>query len=176
MDFKISYGITVSNEHKELDRLLSFLHANKREVDEIVVQGDTETATQEVESIAKNHGATYISHPLNRNFAQFKNNLTKNCINDYIFQIDADEVPAEETVKNLHLILGANLDADLFLVPRVNTVDGLTEHHIKKWNWNVNQSGWVNWPDYQYRIYKNRFFIKWGFNCSRNICAYSISF
>ena len=77
MDFKISYGVTVSDEHEELDKLLSFLYDHKREVDEIVVQGDAETVTQEVESTTQKHGATYIRHPLNRNFSQFKNNLTK---------------------------------------------------------------------------------------------------
>ena len=50
---------------------------------------------------------------------------------------------------------------DVILVPRVNTVDGLTDEHIQKWGWNVNENGWVNWPDMQYRIYKNSDNIKW---------------
>ena len=54
-----------------------------------------------------------------------------------------------------------NTDSDLFLVPRINTVEGLTQEHIDKWKWNVDDKGRVNWPDYQYRIYKNRFYIKW---------------
>ena len=27
--------------------------------------------------------------------------------------------------------------------------------------WQVNENGWVNWPDYQWRIYKNSDDIKW---------------
>jgi len=46
-------------------------------------------------------------------------------------------------------------------LPRVNTVDGLTPEHVTKWGWNVNSEGWVNWPDYQTRIYKNVPEIKW---------------
>jgi len=49
----------------------------------------------------------------------------------------------------------------MFLVPRVNTVEGLTQEHINKWRWNVNESGWVNWPDYQTRIIQNSQKIKW---------------
>jgi hypothetical protein len=46
-------------------------------------------------------------------------------------------------------------------VPRVNTVDGLTQEHINKWGWNVNENGWVNFPDYQGRIWRNRPNILW---------------
>jgi hypothetical protein len=49
----------------------------------------------------------------------------------------------------------------MFLVPRVNTVEGLTPEHIAKWGWNVSDKGWVNFPDYQTRIYKNIPEIKW---------------
>jgi hypothetical protein len=47
------------------------------------------------------------------------------------------------------------------MVPRVNTVEGLTSQHIKRWGWNVNKKGWVNWPDAQQRIYKNNGTIRW---------------
>ena len=32
---------------------------------------------------------------------------------------------------------------------------------IKCAGWNVNDKGWVNWPDYQWRIWKNKPKIKW---------------
>ena len=90
-----------------------------------------------------------------------KNNLKSLCGGDYIFQIDADEVPSLETVKNLHKIIESNLDIELFLVPRINTVEDIDYEHVEKWNWNLNSQGWINWPDYQYRIFKNNFNIKW---------------
>jgi hypothetical protein len=162
MNFRISYAVTVCDESEELKKLLSFLFKHKRECDEVVVQADKRKVTEEVKSVISNFpNATFYEHPLNGSFSEFKNNLTKRCIHDYIFQIDADEIPALETVKNLHKILESNTDSDLFLVPRINTVKGLTKEHIDKWKWNVDDNGRVNWPDYQYRIYKNRFYIKW---------------
>ena len=50
---------------------------------------------------------------------------------------------------------------DVYLVPRVNTVEGLTQEHINKWRWNVDPEGWINYPDYQWRIWKNIPSIKW---------------
>ena len=46
-------------------------------------------------------------------------------------------------------------------MPRVNTVEGLTQEHINKWHWQVNEKGWVNFPDYQGRIWRNRPNIMW---------------
>ena len=38
---KISYAITVCNEHKEIKKLLTFLFEHKRKEDQVVVQMDT---------------------------------------------------------------------------------------------------------------------------------------
>ena len=83
------------------------------------------------------------------------------CTGTYIFQIDADEIPYEYLIEELPSILRHNPAVDLYAVPRVNTVEGLTQEHIQKWGWNVNKDGWVNWPDFQTRIYKNTPEIKW---------------
>lgn len=161
MNFKISYAITACNEHIELSKLITFLNKHKRPEDEIVIQVDSDSVTEEVLNIIKDNKLKVNKFNLNNDFASFKNNLKKICKGDYIFQIDADEIPSVETVANLHNILESNCDVDLFLVPRINIVQGLTEDHIEKWNWNLNEIGWVNWPDYQYRIFKNNFNIKW---------------
>ena len=106
-------------------------------------------------------GFKIIEFPLNKDFASFKNNLKEHCSGDYIFQIDADEIPDWYLIQYLPEILQSNPDNEVYLVPRVNTVEGLTDEHIKKWRWNVNKNGWVNWPDYQWRIWKNKPEIKW---------------
>lgn len=161
MNFTISYAITACNEHLELDKLIKFINQHKRPEDEIVVQVDSSSVTQEVLNVIKENNLNENKFNLNNDFASFKNNLKKICKGDYIFQIDADEIPSVETVSNLNNILESNLDVDLFLVPRINIVDGLTREHISKWNWHVNEKKWINWPDYQYRIFKNNFNIKW---------------
>jgi glycosyltransferase involved in cell wall biosynthesis len=151
----ISYAVTACNEHRELSFLLELLRNNISQEDEIVVQLDS-NATQEVRDIAKD----YIEYPLNKDFASFKNNLSKHCTKDYIFQIDADEYPHPQLIANLAQLVEYNQSVDVFLVPRINTVSGLTQDHIKQWNWRMDGDR-VNFPDYQWRIWKNNNNIKW---------------
>lgn len=161
---KISFAITVCNELTELTTLLNFLQNTIREEDEIVIQYDETSVTQEVldylNIMEKMHNYKVIGFPLNKDFATFKNNLSNHCDGDYIFQIDADELPSEYLVRWLPEVLQEN-PVDVIYVPRINTVQGLTQEHIDKWRWNVNEKGWVNFPDYQMRIYKNNEEIEW---------------
>lgn len=163
---KLSYAITACNEHVELEKLLDQLNEHIRPEDEIVVQLDS-TATQEVKIVAEkyNVGALYeyhrVTYGLNNDFAAFKNNLKDHCTREFIIFVDADEFLSEELILNLPELVDLNYDVDLFLVPRINTVEGLTQEHINKWGWHVNQDGWVNYPDYQTRIVKNSSKIKW---------------
>jgi hypothetical protein len=154
-----SYAITACNEHEELERLLLLLDLHIQEEDEIVVQLDT-SATDEVRKVLENFAIKVIEFPLNNDFASFKNNLSIHCDRDYIFQIDADEFPKVELMLNLPSILENNPDTDVFLVPRINTVEGLTPEHIQKWGWRV-ENDRVNFPDYQWRIWKNNGNITW---------------
>ena len=172
---KISYAITVHNELEELMKLLDFLNNNIRDEDEIVIQYDEGGVTQEVLeflNIKKQiHGYTVIGFPLNKDFASYKNNLKKHCTKDFIFQIDADEIPHEVMIAYLPQVLEDN-PVDIIFVPRVNTVDGLTQQHIDKWRWNVNEKGWVNWPDYQTRIYRNTEDVTWMNKVHEKITGY----
>jgi len=159
----ISYAITVWNEHVELKRLLLQLTANLKLGDEIVIQGDqgkvTDGVISVIHSFLKKFKIKYVEYPLNRNFANFKNNLFKNCEGDYIFQIDADEYLAEPLMKNIHDLLQENIDLDAIAIPRKNTVVGLTDEYAKSQGWwiNIIDGERVNcWPDYQVRIFKNK--------------------
>ena len=162
----ISYAITACNEHVELERLLDLLNEHIRPEDEIMLQLDS-TATDEVKQVALkyNVGTKYDYHRvwygLNNDFASYKNHLSGICSRDAIFQIDADEYPHPELILNLPNILEANPEIDVFLTPRINTVEGLTDAHIKQWGWNVTGDGRVNFPDYQWRIWRNHKDIKW---------------
>ena len=156
----ISYAITACNEHVELDRLLSQLTEHIRPEDEIVVQMDI-TATDEVKAVVNKHKLINYFHPLNKDFATFKNNLKGLCTKDYIFQIDADEYLSEELLAYLPAILEDNNQVEMFSIPRINTVEGLTQEHIKQWGWRVDERGWVNYPDYQNRILRNKPEIHW---------------
>lgn len=161
---RISYAIPVCNEHEELMRLLSILITNKRDEDEIVVQCDQGNTTPEVYQVLDQfYGKiNVIEFPLKGNFSAFKNNLKKHCTGEWIMQIDTDEYVTVEFLQNLHLILQENPTVEVFLLGRINTVEGLTQEHIQKWRWNVNEKGWVNFPDLQPRILQNSPKINWG--------------
>lgn len=161
---KISYAITVCSEFEEIQRLLTFLIENKRSQDEVVVLYDSTNGTPEVEEIlrAKSIGKklNWFSYEFDGHFANMKNHLTTMCNGDYIFQIDADEVPNKILINHLPEVLELN-DIEVLRVSRVNTVEGLTKEHINKWGWIVSDDGKVNWPDPQWRIYKNDPKIRW---------------
>ena len=164
---KISYAITVCNEHKEIEKLLTFLFEHKRPEDQVVVQMDADNVTDEVVGVCEKWESkpaneySLIQCSLNKNFAQYKNHLNKNCNGNWIFQIDADEIPNEYLMEALPFILEANEDTQAIWVPRVNTVAGITDEHIAKWGWALNTEGWVNFPDWQMRLYRNVETIYW---------------
>lgn len=159
----ISYAITVCNELEEIKRLVSFLLSNKRTEDEIVILFDDKGTEEVWNYLVQVEGDIAILHKaqFRNDFSEWKNKLTSLCDGDYIFQIDADEIPTEDLINNLPYILEINPEVDVFLVPRINTVEGLTQQHIRQWRWNVNEKGWVNFPDYQWRIYRNVPNIRW---------------
>jgi hypothetical protein len=161
---KISYAITVCNEFVEIQRLLNLLVNIKRKKDEIVILYDEIHGDPLIEEYLRTnsingefnwHKAKFEGH-----FADWKNKLNRLCSGDYIFQIDADELPNTHLIKNLPFILENN-EFDIILVPRVNTVEGITPQHVQAWGWKTNEKGWIQWPDYQWRIYKNTSKIKW---------------
>ena len=162
---KISYAITVCNELEEVKRLVNFLLSNKRKEDEIVVLADSPKMSQELQDTLRKYFSLnqilLVESEFEGHFADWKNKFSKICSGDYIFQIDADEVPCTPLIESLPYILEINQELDVLLVPRVNTVEGLTNEHLIKWRWEINSEGWVNWPDYQWRIYRNSPEIKW---------------
>jgi hypothetical protein len=162
---KISYAITVCNENDEAVRLIKFLHENKRPEDEICVLLDTPRTTGwlqgQLYKFSSNEHIRLIESAFQGDFSKWKNELNEMCKGDYIFNIDADEMPSENLIKYIPEIIEQNFEALVYAVPRINTVEGLTQDHIQKWGWNVNEKGWVNYPDYQLRIYKNDPGIYW---------------
>ena len=157
----ISYCVTAWNEHEELDRLLTQLLKNKREEDEVIVQVDI-TVTEEVKNVVAKHKLLLHVFPLNNDFATFKNHIKSLATKDYYFLIDADEYLTDTLMLNLGEVLELNPDIEILAVPRINTVEGLTQAHIDKWGWRVDENGWINYPDYQTRICKNIPEIYWS--------------
>lgn len=174
----VTYAITVCNELTEITQLINFLHPRLKSEDEILIQYDTDSATNQVKDyltiLTQMHkNIRVIEFPLNKDFASYKNNLKNHANGMFIFQIDADEMPSEHLVENLEFFLESNKEVDLFFVPRINTVEGLTDEHIKKWGWKVNELGWINFPDYQTRLYRRTSDIEWQGKVHERIIGYN---
>ncbi len=160
---KISYGITVHNESIELERLLNRLVTYIDEEDEIVicVDGNDEGVRNIIDDFSID-GMNLVDYKrkLDGDFAAHKNSVIEKSTGDYVFHIDADEYPHEILLQQLKQILEIN-DVDLIWIPRVNTIEGMEQHHIQKWGWRVTENGWVNYPDYQSRVYRRDNGIRW---------------
>ena len=162
---KLSYAITVCNELTEIQKLISFLLEHKRDEDEIVVTLDATNGLEAIRDYLKYTSAPceefdWHSWPFDGDFSDLKNHTKSKCKGDYIFHLDADEYPHEILIEQLPTILETN-DVDLVWIPRVNTVEGLTDEWANKWGWRVTENGWVNFPDYQARVFRNIDKIKW---------------
>ena len=159
---KISYGITVHNEVDELERLLSKLLVGINEQDEVIicVDGNHEGVKNVIELYSIDSRVIYYNRKLDGNFADHKNSVIEKSSGDFIFHIDADEYPSKTLLEQLPQIVEMN-DVDLIWIPRVNTIEGMTEEHIKRWGWRVTENRWGNYPDYQARVFRRDSDIRW---------------
>jgi glycosyltransferase involved in cell wall biosynthesis len=196
----ISFSILTHNEDYTLEKLLSQLFEYKQLFDEIIIVDDFSDNQKTIDILisAKIKGAKVYKHSLNGDFAQQKNYANSKCSNLYIFNIDADELISSSMLEHLRNILESNPNIDVFKLPRVNTVDGITKKHLDMWRWRINKFDdlignknidkkseeykllkdynliisekddiveyhlpVINWPDFQYRIYKNSPDIYW---------------
>ena len=163
LHLKISYSILTHNENDSLEKLLRFLVKWKQPQDEIVIlddYSDDEKTKQILDFYVSAHDIVFEQRNLLNDFASQKNHLKSMCSGDYSFNLDADEMISRWMMKNIHGILEEN-EIDLVYLPRINTVDGLTEQRAQQWGWSINEEGWVNFPDWQGRVFKNRPNIKW---------------
>jgi len=165
---KISYGITVHNEAEELKRLLEVIYETMDDDDEVVVcvDGDDDAVRSELDVYTKKFSGVHKSmivydRKLNGDFAAQKNSVIEKSSGDYIFHIDADEYPHKVLLLQIKRIIEMNDNVDLIWIPRVNTIEGMTQEHIQKWSWRVTEKGWVNYPDYQARVFRNDKDIRW---------------
>jgi glycosyltransferase involved in cell wall biosynthesis len=166
---KVSYLITCSNETDTLDRLLYRTLNALTDGDEVIIlqDGDNEEVNKiflrYLNSPGFSREVKVLKHALNNNYGAHKNFGIENCLGDFIFQIDGDELPPESLLSdNLHAILEGNPDTEAFAVPRINDFRGVTPNHAAQWGWRLTESPSykrpiVNWPDYQFRIFKKDF-------------------
>lgn len=174
----ISYAIPVCNEYAELFNLLHQINEYVKPTDQIVIQIDKSNTIEPVKDVINRFTPlckcelTITEFDLNKDFASFKNHLKSKCTRDYIFQIDADEYLGNNLLKHIHMVLTANPDVDLYFIPRINLVKGLTVEYAKSQHWNLQNLNFpvtreyeiyevINFPDRQQRLFKNVPYINW---------------
>ena len=170
-NLKISYLVTCYNETQTLIGLLNRIDNYKLDGDEIVIMYDVGNGTKETKQIlidfcngVKRCDVLYVDqYKLNNDYGAHKNQAIQLCSKDFIFAIDGDELPPEALLgENLHALLENNPTIEAFAVPRINDFRGVTPNHAAQWGWRLTESPTykrpiVNWPDYQFRIFKKDF-------------------
>lgn len=158
----ITYAVEVCNEDRELYSLLSFLVKTIDSTDDINVLVDSGKETEAVKKVLEQFKDTITVHyrEFKNDFAEHRNYHIDQCKGDYIFMIDADEIPQEPLVKNIKTPI-METQGDMFYVPRINIVPGHTGEWLEQCNFKVNEAGFINWPDFQGRIFQNKPSIRW---------------
>lgn len=157
---KLSYAIGVCTEAKELLDLLTFLREVKRPSDEVVVIKDSGKVTPQVQSVLDDFPEVIqTDKEFKGDFAEHKNFFSTVCSGDYIFNIDADEIPQEILIRTVEKLISKEIPPDFIGIPRINICPGFTQNFLKKHNFSCNDFGWINWPDYQGRVYHRD--LKW---------------
>lgn len=164
----ISYCVCVYKEKFEIQRLLSILNKIKKDDEEIIVvqtykdeKEKDEKDYLEIKEFCEFNCSKYSEYKFENNFANLKNYLNSLATKEYIFNIDADEYLNEQSFEKIREIIKSH-DNDLYLLPRINTVEGAEPQDFERYGWSQNEFGWINWPDFQPRIYKNKKEIIWG--------------
>ena len=112
---QISYSLLTHNETDSLLKLIEFLVKHKDEEDEIVILDDfsDNPKTKEIlDVMCSMHEITFEQRHLLKDYGEQKNYLKRMCVGDYIFNLDADEIPHKSLMKNLKPILESNPTID----------------------------------------------------------------
>ena len=158
---KITYSIQVCNESRELYSLLNLLTRVIDDEDYIDVIVDSNNTTEKV-SLVLEHFKDRIT-VYERPFDNFKTNSsfhTDVAKGEYVFHIDADELPQQSLIKLLKQVI-SETGAEIVAIPRINIHPDITEEEATERKWEINDVGFINWPDYQLRLHKKCDHIYW---------------
>lgn len=134
----VSYLITVSNEIEEFKKLYSLLNRYKHYEDDIIILIDDSKTSNEIIEYLDSKNQIYHLHSLNNDFSTHKNYLKSLSTQQYLFFLDADELPDIYLIKNLHEIITHYLkDTNILWIPRINIVKNITSDYIKEMNWQI---------------------------------------
>lgn len=152
----ISYTICVKDELEEIKQLIPLITKYLKKYDQLIVQVDDRCPEEVWEYLCEcEQISAMFKNKFENDFSQWKNNLFYNTSGDFLFNIDADELPSEILLENIHEILESNPECEAYWLCRENYVEGLTPQHIQQWGWRIDEKNRINFPDSQLRIFKN---------------------
>jgi hypothetical protein len=130
----------------------------KEPEDDINVLHDVGRTNDAVRHVLDKHKSniSVLERKFSGDFAAHRNYQIERCTGDYILVIDADEMPQELLLRNIR-----QFDGEILAIPRMNIFTGYTEEWLAKCNFKLSDTGWINWPDYQLRYFKNNGAIRW---------------
>ena len=129
----ISYGITVYNEADELNKLLEVLVHKTDAEDEIIVCVD--------DTNGEDDAVRFVLDSWTQQYAHTK------MIKVYQRKLNKDFAAQKNSVIE-------NAVGDYIF-------HGMKDEHINRWGWRVTEKGWVNYPDYQARVFRRDSEIRW---------------
>lgn len=91
-----------------------------------------------------------------KDFAAARNRLSASSQSEWVLMLDPDETLSTGFVQRLPEMLHREVDA--FAIPRENTLRGKVadvNRLLTKRGWRADEQGRINWPDYQWRLYRN---------------------
>jgi len=164
----ISYLVTCKNEGHQLQSLFDRLYENKENNECIILDDYSDDIDTKfiLDKVNKHESGFYkvYQHKLENSYSEHKNYGKSLCKGEYIFQIDADELPSKTLLETLKDIIELNKDVDLFWIPRINDFKGVNQQNSAQWGWRLTPFEdrlIVNWPDPQARLFKNVSYMEW---------------
>jgi glycosyltransferase involved in cell wall biosynthesis len=165
----ISYLVTCHNEGVDIQGLLERLYKYS-EGNECIILDDYSEDPNTVQilqnAVKLSNGFFQLhQHKLDNNYSEHKNYGKSLCKGDYIFQIDADELPSETLLASLKELIELNKNVDLFWIPRINDFKGVTDIEAKKWGWKLTkmpeliQEKIIDDQSYEYKFLKKTGYI-----------------
>jgi len=168
----INYAILVGDEYNELSKLLEHLYISIDMSLIKVVQDFNKQSNinyNKIDKLLTSFDIDVYGNYL-QSFAKQRNFLLQKCVQDYVFWIDADEIPDTILLQSLPKILLDNPTVDILWIPRENYLINDTDKDIPN---DIGpapaKDGTIGWPDYQGRIHKRLPNIKWGGNAFNGI-------
>lgn len=136
---KLSIAVCTHNEGYYVQDLLNLLVPiviREPAHYELIVVDDYSTESVTIDALNQYDNVIYCyEHELNNDFATHKNFMNSLCNGDFILNLDADEMLSGDLISQIPLIIDSNPNVDAYWFPRINTVDGLTLSHVRKWGW-----------------------------------------